>query len=105
MEDVGIFNGHSVYFTAIRHILWTLCIFCGNLIYTVLVYCVRKNLATLFPICSRRRGGVQATEGEGVCDRGVQRQGRAQDRLPAKNERLPHTEGKSLYAIRRPEGF
>jgi hypothetical protein len=33
MEDIGIFYGHWVYFTAIRYLLWTLVVFCGNLIY------------------------------------------------------------------------
>jgi hypothetical protein len=32
MDDVGIFNGHLVYFTAISYILWTLGIFCGHLV-------------------------------------------------------------------------
>jgi hypothetical protein len=30
IEDVGIFYEHSVYFTAIRYILWTFGAFCGN---------------------------------------------------------------------------
>jgi hypothetical protein len=51
MEDVGIFNGHLVYFTAIWCILWTFGLFCSNLyMYPVLVYCTKKNLATLLPI-------------------------------------------------------
>jgi ABC-type spermidine/putrescine transport system permease subunit II len=33
MEDVGIFYGHLVYFTAIWYTLWTYGIFCGNLVY------------------------------------------------------------------------
>jgi hypothetical protein len=39
MEDVGIFNGHLVYFVAI----------CGNFVYfsPVLVCCTKKQLATL----------------------------------------------------------
>jgi hypothetical protein len=32
MEDVGILFGHAVYFTAIRHVLWSIGIFCGNLV-------------------------------------------------------------------------
>jgi hypothetical protein len=32
MEDVGIFHGHAVNFTAILHILWSFVIFCGNLV-------------------------------------------------------------------------
>jgi hypothetical protein len=55
MEDVGIFYRHAVFFTAIRHILWSFGIFCGDLVYfvviwylfPVLVYCSKKNLATL----------------------------------------------------------
>jgi hypothetical protein len=33
MEDVDIFYGHLVSFTAIGYILWTFGIFCGNLVY------------------------------------------------------------------------
>jgi hypothetical protein len=49
MEDVGIFYGHLVYFTAISYILWTFGIFYGNLVHfpPVLVYCTEKNLAAL----------------------------------------------------------
>jgi hypothetical protein len=32
MEDVGIFYGHLVYFTAIRSNLWTFGIICGTLV-------------------------------------------------------------------------
>jgi hypothetical protein len=32
-EDVGIFYGHLVNFTAFWYILWTFGIFCGNLVY------------------------------------------------------------------------
>jgi hypothetical protein len=32
MEDVRIFYGHAVYFTAMRHIFWSFGIFCGNLV-------------------------------------------------------------------------
>jgi hypothetical protein len=42
MENVDLFYGHLVYFTAIRSILWTYCTFGGNL-----VCCTKKNLATL----------------------------------------------------------
>jgi hypothetical protein len=40
MENAGIFYGNVEYFTVIWYILWPF----GNL---VLVYCVKKNLATL----------------------------------------------------------
>jgi hypothetical protein len=33
MEDVGVFYGHSVYFTAIRFTLWPFGTFSGNLVY------------------------------------------------------------------------
>jgi hypothetical protein len=42
MEKVGIYYGYLEYTTAIWHILWPF----GNLV-TILVYCVKKNLATL----------------------------------------------------------
>jgi hypothetical protein len=32
MEDVGVFYGRAVYFTAIQRILWSFCIFCINLV-------------------------------------------------------------------------
>jgi hypothetical protein len=50
IENVGIIYGHLVYFTAIWYILWPF----GNLlvIFPALVYCVKKNLATLFQIPS-----------------------------------------------------
>jgi hypothetical protein len=32
-EDVGMFNGHSVYFPANLDILWPFGIFCGRLVY------------------------------------------------------------------------
>jgi hypothetical protein len=32
MKEVGKFYGHVIYFTAIRHILWSFGIFCGNLV-------------------------------------------------------------------------
>jgi hypothetical protein len=41
-----VFYGHAFYFTATRHILRRFSIFCGNL-FPVLVYCAKKNLATL----------------------------------------------------------
>jgi hypothetical protein len=49
MEDLGLFYGHLVYFTAICYILLQFCIVYGNLvhIFPVLVCCSRKNLATL----------------------------------------------------------
>jgi hypothetical protein len=42
MLHVGLFHGHLVYFTAIWYILWLFGIFSP-----VLVYCTKKNLATL----------------------------------------------------------
>jgi uncharacterized membrane protein SpoIIM required for sporulation len=56
MESVGIFYGRWEYFMAIWYILFTLGLLygflvycCGNLVYSppLLVYCVKKNLATL----------------------------------------------------------
>jgi hypothetical protein len=48
MEDVVIFYGHLVYFTAIWYTLQTFGTFCGNLVYfPVLEICTKKNLATL----------------------------------------------------------
>jgi hypothetical protein len=55
MEDVGTFYDHLVYFAAICYTLWPFGIFCGNLVYfmviwyifPVLVCCTKKNLATL----------------------------------------------------------
>jgi hypothetical protein len=39
VEDVGIFYGHLVYFTAIWYTLWIFGIFCGNLVFfPVLVF-------------------------------------------------------------------
>jgi hypothetical protein len=58
MENLGIFYGHLVYFTAIGnmyymaiwYILWSFGIFL-----TVLVFCTKKNLATLTLSCVARR--------------------------------------------------
>jgi hypothetical protein len=50
MKILGIFYDHLVYFTAIGNILWPFGIFCGQLVYVfllVLVFCTKKNLATL----------------------------------------------------------
>jgi hypothetical protein len=50
MEDVGILNGHLVYFMAIWSILWPFGLFCGYLLrvlFPILVCCTKKNLATL----------------------------------------------------------
>jgi hypothetical protein len=44
-EEVGIFYGRFVYFTAIWYILWILRLF--GIFYPVLVRCTKKNLATL----------------------------------------------------------
>jgi hypothetical protein len=39
MEDVGIFFGHLVYFTAIWYIVWPFGILCGHLVnFTVIWY-------------------------------------------------------------------
>jgi hypothetical protein len=49
MEDDGIFYGHFVHFTVFCYTLWTFGIVCGNLaIFSVLVFCTKKNLAILF---------------------------------------------------------
>jgi hypothetical protein len=50
MEKIGIFNSHLEYIMNIWYILWPF----GNLmaiwyIFPILVYCVKKNLATLDP--------------------------------------------------------
>jgi hypothetical protein len=49
MEDVGIFYGHLIYFTAIWYFLLPSGIFYGHLVYIspVLVCCITRNLATL----------------------------------------------------------
>jgi hypothetical protein len=44
MEDVGKFHRLLVYFTAIRYILWTFGIFCGNLSGSMYVYLSRFGL-------------------------------------------------------------
>jgi hypothetical protein len=53
MEDVGIFYGHLVHFTVFCYILWTFGIVPVNLVYfsPVLVFCIKKNLATLRRCC------------------------------------------------------
>jgi hypothetical protein len=53
MEDVGIFYGRLVHFTVFCYILWTFGIARGDLVYffPVLVFCTKKNLATL--VCTR----------------------------------------------------
>jgi hypothetical protein len=47
MENAGIFYGHLEYSTVIWHILWPV----GNVVVIwyslILVFCVKKNLATL----------------------------------------------------------
>jgi hypothetical protein len=45
MEKVGKFYGHLEHITASWYMLWP----CGNLVVisSILVYCVKKNLATL----------------------------------------------------------
>jgi hypothetical protein len=51
MEDVGMFWGHVVYFTAFWFTLWASCTFFGTfcgLFFPVLVCCGKLNLATLF---------------------------------------------------------
>jgi hypothetical protein len=48
MEDDGLFYSHLVYFTAIWHILWPFYIFFVLwYIFPLLVYCKKKDLATL----------------------------------------------------------
>jgi hypothetical protein len=50
LEDVGIFYGNLVNFTVFCYILGTFGIIRGNLVYIfpVLVFCTKKNLATLY---------------------------------------------------------
>jgi hypothetical protein len=52
MKDVGIFYKHLVHFTVFRYILLTFGTVRGNLVHfsPVLVFCTKKNLATL--LCS-----------------------------------------------------
>jgi hypothetical protein len=49
MDDVGIFCGHVVNFTAIWYISWPFGIFPPHfgIFFPVLVFCTKKNLATL----------------------------------------------------------
>jgi hypothetical protein len=49
-----IFYGHLVHFTVFCYILWTFGIVRGNLVYffPVLVFCTKKNLATLLGLAS-----------------------------------------------------
>jgi hypothetical protein len=48
MEDVGIFYVIFVYFTSVWYTLWPFGIFYGYLvIFSVLVWCTKKNLAIL----------------------------------------------------------
>jgi hypothetical protein len=55
MEDVGIFYGHLVHFTVFCYILWTFSNFVViGYIFPVLVFCTKKNLATMVA-----RGGEQ----------------------------------------------
>jgi hypothetical protein len=51
-ENLGIFYGLLVYFTAIGNILCPFGIFCSHLVYfaPVLVFCTKKNLATLLNV-------------------------------------------------------
>jgi hypothetical protein len=46
LEDVGIFHGHSVYFTAISYVLWpfgTICGYFGIFFPYWYTYCTKKN--------------------------------------------------------------
>jgi hypothetical protein len=43
LQPFGVFSGHLVYFVVIRYI------------FSVLVYCTKKNLATLGPDTNRRK--------------------------------------------------
>jgi hypothetical protein len=49
MENVGIYFGHLEYIPAIRYILWLIVNLLRQfgIFFPVLVYCVKKNLATL----------------------------------------------------------
>jgi hypothetical protein len=55
MEDVGIFYGHLFHSTVFCYILSTFSIVRGNLVYffPVLVFCTKKNLATLIPVVKK----------------------------------------------------
>jgi hypothetical protein len=55
MENLGIDYGHFVYITATGNILWPFSTFCGHLVYfsPVLVFCTKKNLATLHRLCEK----------------------------------------------------
>jgi uncharacterized protein YhhL (DUF1145 family) len=62
MENLGIFYGHLVYFTAIGNILWPFGIFCRHLVYvlfTVLVFCTKENLAILLLNGTKRQQAAQ----------------------------------------------
>jgi hypothetical protein len=50
IEDVGMCYGHLVHFAAIWYILWTIGIYIVVIwyVFSVLVCCGKKNLATLF---------------------------------------------------------
>jgi hypothetical protein len=53
-ENVGEFYGHLEYFTAIWYTFWPLVnVVVIWYIFPVLVYCVKKNLATLYSTQSR----------------------------------------------------
>jgi hypothetical protein len=39
-ENLGIFDDHLVYFTAIGNMLWPFGIFCGHLVYFVVIWCI-----------------------------------------------------------------
>jgi hypothetical protein len=52
MEDFGIFYGHLVHVTVFCYILWTFGMLVVSwYIFSVLVFCTKKNLATLPYIC------------------------------------------------------
>jgi hypothetical protein len=77
MEDVGIFYGHLVYFTAIWYILRPFGVFYGylgyfaaiwqiswefGLIFPILVRCTKKNLAAL-PLRTEPTVGFRSEDG------------------------------------------
>jgi hypothetical protein len=55
LRPFGTFCGHFVHFVAILYILWPFCTFCGHFVYFMVVWyifsrlvcCPKKNLATL----------------------------------------------------------
>jgi hypothetical protein len=68
MENVGISHGRLVYFTAVRHSLWSL-----GIKSPVFVLCKKKNLATLLGSQPPAQGRKKQTDGQ--IDRQTEGQG------------------------------